>query len=33
MTTRRLGPIAEEKPAKLAVAIPGELIQELRAYA
>lgn len=33
MTRLRLGPIAEEKPAKLTLEIPGELMRELSDYA
>ncbi|MGV3730556.1 MAG: DUF2274 domain-containing protein [Sphingopyxis sp.] len=33
MTKLRLGPIAEEKPAKLSLELSGALLRELRDYA
>jgi hypothetical protein len=32
MTKLRLGPIAEEKPVKLTIELPGALMRELRGY-
>ncbi|KTE02541.1 hypothetical protein ATE68_06890 [Sphingopyxis sp. H038] len=33
MTRLRLGPIVEEKPVKLTLELPGDLIRELAQYA
>lgn len=32
MTQLRLGPVADDKPVKLTIELPGTLIRELKAY-